>query len=74
MNNPPPRYVLHPDYVTSAWDLDQHWISGPELARLYGVYLKDCVYSGILYQPRVTDIHLHPKTNGDYTLPEIEND
>lgn len=65
------RYVLHPGYVHSPNDNDHHFIGGPRLARLYGVDIRDCVFGDMPdYNPHPDDIHLKPKANGNYSLPE----
>ena len=57
-------------------DGQRHFISAPELARLYGVNYKKChvVYrdrpetsQGLV--ERKDDVHLYPDYNGDYKLP-----
>jgi hypothetical protein len=64
------RYVLHPGYIRSKNDGDEHFIGGPRLARLYGVRLRDCVYGDVrAYVPKEGDIHLRPRFDGDYRLP-----
>jgi hypothetical protein len=67
----PARYVLHPGYMRSKHDGDEHFIGGPRLARLYSVDIRDCVYGDVrTYAPREGDIHLCPRFDGDYRLPE----
>jgi len=69
------RYFLHPGEVKSKNDDDVHYISAPELARLYGLDYKKCHiiydehrerYAGYKKQPG--DIHLWPKYSGDYKI------
>jgi hypothetical protein len=69
-------FVLFPGEVRSKTDGDIHYITAPELARLYGVDYKKCkvVYrdkeSSIRgYRPQMGDVALLPKSNGDYSLP-----
>ena len=65
------RYVLHPGYVGSVTDGDEHFIGGPRLAGLYGVDIRSCVFGDMPeYRERDGDVHLYPKRNGDYTLPK----
>lgn len=65
------RYVLHPGYVTSRNDGDTHFIGGPRLARLYGVDIQDCVFGDVpSYREEDGDIHLRPRSDGNYALPE----
>lgn len=53
------RYVLHPGYVTSKNDGDQHFIGGPRLAQLYGVDIRQCVFGDMPeYRERDGDVHL----------------
>lgn len=67
------RYVLHPGYVTSATDGQEHFIGGPRLAALYGVDIRDR-WSVVFgdepsYREQPGDVHLHPRYDGNYTLP-----
>lgn len=70
------RYVIHPGYVTSTNDGDRHYISAGRLALLYGLRLQDCAVmhdddAGVrAYQQQANDVHLYPKQDGDYSLPE----
>ena len=67
------RYVLRPSNVTSRSDGDVHFISARQLADLYGVSLRECK---ILMDPhgqatvKDGEIHLWPRYDGNYTLPE----
>lgn len=67
------RYVLHPDYVTSATDGDSHFIGGPRLASLYGLNIGDrnrVVFGDApTYRERPGDVHLYPRRDGKYMLP-----
>jgi len=64
------RYVLHPGYVTSKNDGDQHFIGGPRLAKLYGVDMRQCVFGDVPeYREQEGDVHLCPDYHGNYTLP-----
>lgn len=62
------RFVLCPGYVRSITDGDLHYISSGQLARLYGVNLRDCFvddgkrpgYNGREF------VHLFPRTGGKY--------
>jgi len=70
-----PCYVLCPGLVTSENDLQEHYIDAPQLARLYGVSLRDCVILRNRYSP--TGVHvlckgrifLGPRHDGNYSLP-----
>ena len=69
------RYVLHPGYVTSRTDGDRHYIGSSDLLRLYGVdprahtlTLADHI-DHRCYRARDGDVHLHPRFDGNYTLP-----
>ena len=64
------RYVLHPGRVTSAADGQEHFVGGPRLAALYGVDIRDVVFGDEPgYRERPGDVHLHPRWDGDYSLP-----
>ena len=63
------RYVLHPGYVGSRQDRDRHYISGTELARLYGVPFWECVVDdgrGRALGLPADVVHLYPSQQGDY--------
>lgn len=68
------HFVLHPGTIRSATDGDIHWINATRLAGLYGVPLSKCTIAGRPdsrgYQERCGDIHLYPREDGDYRLPE----
>lgn len=77
------KYVLCPGFVRSITDNDMHRIGPEQLARLYGVPMEMCeVYDPDMsrsrheaeYKYRKTRhlIHLHPRENGDYSLPTGE--
>jgi hypothetical protein len=63
------RYALHPGKIQSSSDGDTHFISASQLARLYRVRMSECV---IWKEGMHTHdyIHLFPRTNGNYQLPE----
>ena len=67
------RYVLHPGYVISANDGQEHFISGPRLAALYGLNIGDrkVVVFGDMptYRELPGDVHLHPRYDGNDSLP-----
>ena len=64
------RYVLHPGYMTSKNDGQQHFVGGPRLARLYGVDMRDCVFGDVPeYRKQDGDVHLWPDYHGNYALP-----
>ena len=70
------RYVLHPGYVTSANDRQTHFIGGPRLASLYGLNIGDrnrVVFGDApTYREQPGDVHLRPRRDGNYTLPNTE--
>lgn len=71
----PRRYVLHPGYVTSATDGQDHFIGGPRLAALYGIDIRDrekVVFGDVPgYREQPGDLHLYPRFSGDYSLPSL---
>lgn len=65
------RYVLHPGYITSKNDGQDHFIGGPRLAQLYGIDIKKCVFGDMPnYRELNGDVHLYPDYHGDYTLKD----
>lgn len=73
------RYVLLPDTVTSRSDRQEHYISGPRLASLYGVDPSECVTYPYWRDPqfeikrlRIPQglIWLGVRYDGDYILPK----
>lgn len=71
----PVRYFLHPGEMKSKNDGDIHYITAPQLARLYGLDYKKChvIYDdrpetrkGLRAKPG--DVHLYPKYNENYSL------
>lgn len=71
------RYVLHPGPVRSKTDGDVHHISASQLIMLYRVNPRDCVvypegdaFRQRFWQDQPGDVHLYPRTSGNYTLPE----
>lgn len=67
------KYIIHPGNVSSKYDGDVHYISTKQLIKLYKVNPKECLEfcedSSICKQKKL--IHLFPKYNGDYTIPNI---
>lgn len=67
------RYVLHPGWIHSKNDGDRHFIGGHRLTRLYGVDMRQCIYGDVSnYIEQEGDIHLYPRYQGDYSLPEAK--
>lgn len=70
------RVVLHPGRVVSTTDGDEHLISWPMLAELYGIYAwpGNCQLISFhvdgrpppWYRPKPDDIHLYPRSDGEY--------
>lgn len=68
-----PRIFLYPGEVRSKVDGDFHYITAPQLARLYGVDYRKCY---VIYESKErgtagygelkTDIHLFPRFDGAY--------
>ena len=73
MNDPQVRYVLHPGPVCRTNGQDTHFIGALQLARLYGLSLRSpsvVINSGSrIFHPCPGDIDLHPRFDGNYTLP-----
>lgn len=69
------RYILCPGWVKSENDGQLHYIGAAQLASLYQVPLRSCVVYPSDLARQVTwrvqhgDVYLHPRANGDYTLP-----
>ena len=71
-DHPQVRYVLHPGHVISANDGQEHFIDGPQLARLYGLNIRAqnvVLGNRLAHRDMPGDIHLYPRVNGDYRLP-----
>lgn len=67
-----PRYVLHPGDVISRHDGHGHYIDSQTLAHLYGVDRAQCVIyaDDPNWVELPHDVHLFPRNDGDYRLPE----
>jgi hypothetical protein len=68
------KYVVVPGYVYSR-DGDRHFVNADQLQQLYGVNSSECLVepSGDRargYTRPEGAIVLHPKSNGDYSLPK----
>jgi len=61
------RYVLHEGYIRSENDEQVHFISGPRLAKLWGVPLSQCVVHSYYLKGKMGDIHLSPRDDGKYS-------
>jgi len=72
-----PCYVLCPGWITSQNDGDQHYIDSLQLARLYGVSLRDCLIRparGSLHSADCAGkVFLHPRFDGVYRLPTLSD-
>lgn len=76
-------FAIYPGWMGSHHDSDSHYISAPQLARLYRVSMAHCVVVNLddhakpWRRERVayaaTLIPLRPRYNGDYSLPPISN-
>ncbi len=70
-------YVMHGGPVVSKNDGDLHYVSAAQLVELYGVDPRCAVdahrITGGLLRAEATGVarlvHLHPRYDGDYTLP-----
>lgn len=70
------KYVIFPGPVISQTDGDRHFITAPQLIRLYSVDPKSCrvVCRQSQAMPHGCDMYpneiaLRPRYDGDYTLP-----
>jgi hypothetical protein len=74
-----PKYAIYPGPVTSKTDGDEHHITAPNLARLYGVRLEDCIVihasdfgtpwrRGLIERAKQLPA-LMPRYDGNYSLP-----
>lgn len=67
------KYSLHPGWITSKTDGQQHFIRADQLVRLYGVKREECFvwneYGS--NQEKAGTIALHPRYDGNYSLPTI---
>jgi hypothetical protein len=69
------KYILHSGHIHSQNDGERHFISCNQLARLYGVDLRDCVcyperqFGRLGWQDPPGAIHLYPRSDGNYTIP-----
>lgn len=66
------KYFVHPGYVKSKSDGDEHYITAEQLIRLYRVNPAECKIILSSDDERGYDInkvkHLWPRNDGDYTL------
>lgn len=66
-------YVLHPGTVRSTNDGQTHYVTVPELARLYGLstsqWVSAIVADRIAMPPAGEWVHLYPRDDGNYSLP-----
>ena len=76
----PKRYLLCPGDVMSKTDGQYHYVGAHELARLYGVRLDQCEVrphreiARFGWRPHPGLIELHPRYDGNYSLPAGPND
>ncbi len=68
------KYVLHPGFIRSETDGEEHYVSADKLAKLYKINYFECfVASEDSIKPIPNDpelIHLYPKYDGKYIIPE----
>jgi hypothetical protein len=70
------KYLVIGEYVRSKVDGDMHYVSAPELARLYGVNPEECIFDRSEYFNKgfrkgcENLIVLRPRYDGKYRLPE----
>ena len=68
------KYIVHPGYVISKEDGDEHFIRAEELMRLYKVDKSECyIYKGLVYDMLEGYIHLYPDPTGKYEINEFPN-
>lgn len=68
-----PRYILHPGHVRSRADGDRHYVGVEALLRLYAVprdarwvVADDYGRLPLGMYASVCDVHLHPRSDGNY--------
>ena len=63
-------YILHPGYVTSKNDGDEHYVGPCQLMELYRVEPRECiVYADKGYHVSAPgDVHLYPRYDGNYSI------
>lgn len=72
------KFALHPGYITSKSDGDQHYIGSAQLARLYELRQSEYVVWDDMNDRRqpqeVWDryIHLYPSYDGNYGRPDAQ--
>jgi len=68
------KYALHPGYVRSKFDGDEHFITAGQLAHLHGVPMQECVVvpwddpreNSLKGFKRDDLVHLYPSYHGNY--------
>lgn len=70
-------YVVHEGYITSQTDGDRHFITFERLIRLYKLGPQHKFVKGpsslrqlLHWEDPPNAVHLHPRYDGNYTLPE----
>ncbi len=75
----PVRYLLCPGQVMSKTYGQYHYVGANDLARLYGVRMDQCEVrpsspsARLGWRPKAGLIALHPRYDGNYTLPAGPN-
>lgn len=67
------KYALHPGFVTSRFDGEQHYIGIRQLVHLYGLSQSEYVVwddRGSLGRREEDYIHLYPSYEGNYERPK----
>ena len=66
------KYLLVPGYIKSNNDGDHHYISPVKLKNLYNVPINECLIYSERMRIAIPEglIELHPRADGDYTLPQ----
>ena len=64
------RYIIHPDFVISQSDGQEHFIDYIRLIELYRLDPRECVdWRLCTTRGKEDDIHLYPRYDGKYEIP-----
>lgn len=66
------KYILYPGFVVSKHDRERHYVGAQQLARLFGVDMRECITAepSARFSSEFLDklIPLRPRPSGNYTL------